>query len=74
MRPHCICVRPDRFHGVKQLLLSDSEFRAPILALPHVKDVYTVAAIIIAAATRWKIIYHQIFPPTTITLLKVASN
>jgi hypothetical protein len=52
MRPHCICVRPDRFHGVKQLLFTDSEFRAPILALPHVKDVYTVAAILIAAATR----------------------
>jgi len=52
MRPHCICVRPDRFHGAKQLLFTNSEFRAPILALPHVKDVYTVDAILIAAATR----------------------
>jgi len=52
MRAHCICVRPYRFHGVKQLLFTDSKFRAPILALPHVKDVYTVAAIITAAAKR----------------------
>jgi hypothetical protein len=52
MRPHCICVRPDRFHGVKQLLLTDPEFGAPILALPRVKDVYTFAAIITAATKR----------------------
>jgi hypothetical protein len=52
MRPHRISVRPDRFYGVKQLLFTDPESRAPILALPHVKDVYTIAAIVIAATKR----------------------
>jgi len=62
MRTHGLNVRPDRVHGVKQLLFADAESRAPILALPHIKNVYTVTAIIIAATESRKIIYHNVFP------------